>query len=41
MRLAKEMAKARLSGDEKLYKIKKKEHDAYKDLCLKSDEMEV
>jgi hypothetical protein len=41
VRLAKEMSDAEISGDKELYKIKKKEHDNYKNICLKADEITV
>jgi len=39
MKLASELGKARLSGDEERIHVAKENHDAYKELCLKSDEM--
>ena len=41
VRLAKEAANAEISGDKELYKIKKKEHDDYKNICLEADEVQI
>ena len=41
VRLAKEMAAAKIDGNEKLYEIKKKKHDDYKKICLEADEVEI
>ena len=39
MRLAKEVGRAKISGDEAWILKAQKAHDEYKELCLESDEM--
>jgi hypothetical protein len=39
IKLAHEAGQAKLSGDEELIRKTTEAHDAYRDLCLKSDEM--
>lgn len=39
MHYAHELGKARLSGDPERIQIATENHDAYRDLCLRSDEM--
>jgi len=41
LRLATALGKAEKSGNEEEIKIAQKEHDAYKELCLKSDSMSL
>ena len=39
MNLAKELGKARLTGNQEKIKEAKKAHDSYRDFCLKADRM--
>ena len=39
MKLAKEVGDARRSGDKKRIEAAEQAHDAYKEICLKADEM--
>ena len=39
MRLARELGKARLSGDLERIEKAQKDHDEYYEICIKSDEM--
>lgn len=41
MRLASQLGKARISGDQKQIAEAQLKHDTYRDLCLKSDEMSI
>lgn len=39
MELARALGQARQSGDEQQIQLAQREHDAYKELCLKADDM--
>lgn len=41
MLLAHELGKAKRTNDEELIKLAQKRHDEYKELCLKSDKMNL
>ena len=41
MQKAHELGKARLSGDAERIRVAEKDHQAYKELCLLSDEMSL
>lgn len=39
MKYARDLGEARLSGDAERIKIAQERHDAYRDICLRSDEI--